>query len=110
MDPDALGLIYIKGASTDSGIDTATCMPPPPPPLPGCSGGGAPGVSAGRPVPQDARGEQWVVEYSGAGGYHGAGTPEEGLTSQGYSTQATSAGHVTDGSLGDLSEISSMSR
>ncbi|XP_052383392.1 signal-induced proliferation-associated 1-like protein 2 isoform X2 [Oncorhynchus keta] len=104
MDPDALGLIYIKGASTDSGIDTATCMPPPPPPLPGCSGGGVPGVSAGRPVPQDARGEQWVV-----GGYHGAGTPEEGLTSQGYSTQATSAGHVTDGSLGDLSEISSMS-
>uniref|UniRef100_A0A8C7IEF0 Signal-induced proliferation-associated 1 like 2 n=1 Tax=Oncorhynchus kisutch TaxID=8019 RepID=A0A8C7IEF0_ONCKI len=109
MDPDALGLIYIKGASTDSGIDTATCMPPPPPPLPGCSGGGVPGVSAGRPVPQDARGEQWVVEYSGTGGYHGAGTPEEGLTSQGYSTQATSAGHVTDGSLGDLSEISSMS-
>nr|XP_046166017.1 signal-induced proliferation-associated 1-like protein 2 isoform X4 [Oncorhynchus gorbuscha] len=110
MDPDALGLIYIKGASTDSGIDTATCMPPPPPPLPGCSGGGVPGVSAGRPVPQDARGEQWVVEYSGTGGYHGAGTPEEVLTSQGYSTQATSAGHVTDGSLGDLSEISSMSR
>nr|XP_046166013.1 signal-induced proliferation-associated 1-like protein 2 isoform X1 [Oncorhynchus gorbuscha] len=109
MDPDALGLIYIKGASTDSGIDTATCMPPPPPPLPGCSGGGVPGVSAGRPVPQDARGEQWVVEYSGTGGYHGAGTPEEVLTSQGYSTQATSAGHVTDGSLGDLSEISSMS-
>ncbi|KAM9491034.1 signal-induced proliferation-associated 1-like protein 2 isoform 4-T4 [Salvelinus alpinus] len=109
MDPDALGLIYIKGASTDSGIDTVTCMPPPPPPLPGCSGGGVPGVSAGRPVPQDARGEQWVVEYSGTGGYHGAGTPEEGLTSQGYSTQATSAGHVTDGSLGDLSEISSMS-
>uniref|UniRef100_A0A8C7DF22 Signal induced proliferation associated 1 like 2 n=1 Tax=Oncorhynchus kisutch TaxID=8019 RepID=A0A8C7DF22_ONCKI len=109
MDPDALGLIYIKGASTDSGIDTAPCMPPPPPPLPGCGGGGVPGVSAGRPVPQNARGEQWVLEYHGAGGYHGAGTPEGGLTSQGYSTQATSAGHVTDGSLGDLSEISSMS-
>ncbi|XP_064803204.1 signal-induced proliferation-associated 1-like protein 2 isoform X5 [Oncorhynchus masou masou] len=110
MDPDALGLIYIKGASTDSGIDTAPCMPPPPPPLPGCGGGGVPGVSAGQPVPQNARGEQWVLEYHGAGGYHGAGTPEGGLTSQGYSTQATSAGHVTDGSLGDLSEISSMSR
>ncbi|XP_064862448.1 signal-induced proliferation-associated 1-like protein 2 isoform X4 [Oncorhynchus nerka] len=110
MDPDALGLIYIKGASTDSGIDTAPCMPPPPPPLPGCGGGSVPGVSAGRPVPQNARGEQWVLEYHGAGGYHGAGTPEGGLTSQGYSTQATSAGHVTDGSLGDLSEISSMSR
>ncbi|XP_064862447.1 signal-induced proliferation-associated 1-like protein 2 isoform X3 [Oncorhynchus nerka] len=109
MDPDALGLIYIKGASTDSGIDTAPCMPPPPPPLPGCGGGSVPGVSAGRPVPQNARGEQWVLEYHGAGGYHGAGTPEGGLTSQGYSTQATSAGHVTDGSLGDLSEISSMS-
>uniref|UniRef100_A0A674A757 Signal-induced proliferation-associated 1 like 2 n=1 Tax=Salmo trutta TaxID=8032 RepID=A0A674A757_SALTR len=109
MDPDALGLIYIKGASTDSGIDTAPCMPPPPPPLPGCSGGGVPGVSAGRPVPQNARGEQWVLEYHGTGGYHGAGTPESGLTSQGYSTQATSAGQITDGSLGDLSEISSMS-
>ncbi|XP_071244497.1 signal-induced proliferation-associated 1-like protein 2 isoform X4 [Salvelinus alpinus] len=109
MDPDALGLIYIKGASTDSGIDTAPCMPPPPPPLPGCSGGGVPGVSAGRPVPQNARGEQWVLEYHGTVGYHGAGTPEGGLASQGYSTQATSAGHVTDGSLGDLSEISSMS-
>uniref|UniRef100_A0A4W5KY39 Signal-induced proliferation-associated 1 like 2 n=1 Tax=Hucho hucho TaxID=62062 RepID=A0A4W5KY39_9TELE len=94
MDPDALGLIYIKGASTDSGIDTAPCMPPQPPPL---------------PVPQDARGEQWVLEYHGTGGYHRTGTPEGGLTSQGYSTQATSAGHVTDGSLGDLSEISSMS-
>ncbi|XP_045074690.1 signal-induced proliferation-associated 1-like protein 2 isoform X2 [Coregonus clupeaformis] len=103
MDPDALGLIYIKGASTDSGIDTAPCMPPPPPPLPGCSRGGVPGVSAGRPVPQDARGEQWVLEYPRTG------APEGGLTSQGYSTQATSAGHVTDGSLGDLSEISSMS-
>uniref|UniRef100_A0A4W5L058 Signal-induced proliferation-associated 1 like 2 n=1 Tax=Hucho hucho TaxID=62062 RepID=A0A4W5L058_9TELE len=83
MDPDALGLIYIKGASTDSGIDTAPCMPP--------------------------QGEQWVLEYHGTGGYHRTGTPEGGLTSQGYSTQATSAGHVTDGSLGDLSEISSMS-
>ncbi|KAI1896955.1 hypothetical protein AGOR_G00100210 [Albula goreensis] len=30
MDPELLGLTYIKGASTDSGIDTAPCMPPPP--------------------------------------------------------------------------------
>uniref|UniRef100_A0A8C9KI48 Signal induced proliferation associated 1 like 2 n=1 Tax=Panthera tigris altaica TaxID=74533 RepID=A0A8C9KI48_PANTA len=27
MDPELLGLTYIKGASTDSGIDTAPCMP-----------------------------------------------------------------------------------
>uniref|UniRef100_A0A6Q2ZBC8 Signal induced proliferation associated 1 like 2 n=1 Tax=Esox lucius TaxID=8010 RepID=A0A6Q2ZBC8_ESOLU len=107
MDPDALGLTYIKGASTDSGIDTAPCMPPPPPPLPG--GGCAPRVSVGRLVLQDARGEQWAVEYPGTSSFPGVGTPEVGLSSQGYSTQATSAGLVTDGSLGDLSEISSMS-
>ncbi|KAL1006159.1 hypothetical protein UPYG_G00068640 [Umbra pygmaea] len=107
MDPDALGLTYIKGASTDSGIDTAPCMPPPAPPLPG--GGGVPRVSVGRLVLQDPRGEQWALEYPGTGSYPGCGTPEGGLSSQGYSTQATSAGLVTDGSLGDLSEISSMS-
>ncbi|KAJ8002318.1 hypothetical protein DPEC_G00178630 [Dallia pectoralis] len=108
MDPDALGLTYIKGASTDSGIDTTPCMPPPPPPpLP--SGGVVPSVSAGRLVLQDARGEQWALEYPGASSYPGLGTPEAGLSSQGYSTQAISAGLVTDGSLGDLSEISSMS-
>ncbi|OBS65893.1 hypothetical protein A6R68_05568, partial [Neotoma lepida] len=27
MDPELLGLTYIKGASTDSGIDTTPCMP-----------------------------------------------------------------------------------
>ncbi|XP_049337683.1 signal-induced proliferation-associated 1-like protein 2 isoform X3 [Astyanax mexicanus] len=32
MDPEMLGLTYIKGASTDSGIDTAPCCAPPPPP------------------------------------------------------------------------------
>ncbi|XP_062303840.1 signal-induced proliferation-associated 1-like protein 2 isoform X1 [Osmerus eperlanus] len=99
MDPESLGLTYIKGASTDSGIDTAPCMPPPPPPL----AGGVPAAS--RLVLQDCRGEQWPLEYPG--GYHAAGTPDGGLP-QGF-TQATSAGNVTDGSLGDLSEISSMS-
>ncbi|KAM3865353.1 signal-induced proliferation-associated 1-like protein 2 [Diretmus argenteus] len=87
MDPEALGLTYIKGASTDSGIDTAPCMPPPPAPAP-------PGGS--RLILQNGQGERWAVEY-----------PEGGL-SPGINL-ATSAGNVTDGSLGDLSEISSLS-
>ncbi|KAM4603434.1 signal-induced proliferation-associated 1-like protein 2 isoform 2-T2 [Polymixia lowei] len=96
MDPEALGLTYIKGASTDSGIDTAPCMPPPP----------APGLPAGAHLLlQDSQGQRWALEYPE--GYQGTGTPEGGL-SQGI-TQATSAGNMTDGSLGDLSEISSLS-
>ncbi|KAG7462830.1 hypothetical protein MATL_G00188900 [Megalops atlanticus] len=69
MDPEMLGLTYIKGASTDSGIDTAPCMPPPP--LPG---------------------EEQAKLY----------------LPQGYAS-AIAAGHITEGSIGDLSEISSHS-
>ncbi|XP_051528139.1 signal-induced proliferation-associated 1-like protein 2 isoform X1 [Myxocyprinus asiaticus] len=103
MDPESLGLTYIKGASTDSGIDTAPCMPPPPPSLP------LPGVGPSRMVMSDGRveaGLPWVLEY------HDEGKAEEGrvkmFLSQGYAP-ATATGLTTDGSTGDLSEISSLS-
>ncbi|XP_051531586.1 signal-induced proliferation-associated 1-like protein 2 isoform X2 [Myxocyprinus asiaticus] len=99
MDPESLGLTYIKGASTDSGIDTAPCMPPLP----------LTGVRPSRMVTSDGRveaGLSWVLEY------HEEGETEEGrakmFLSQGYAP-ATATGLTTDGSTGDLSEISSLS-
>ncbi|KAL1265927.1 hypothetical protein QQF64_003954, partial [Cirrhinus molitorella] len=103
MDPESLGLTYIKGASTDSGIDTAPCMPPPPPALP------LTGVGPSRMVTRDGRvetGLPWPLEY------HEDGETDEGrakmFLSQEY-VPATPTGHNTDGSTGDLSEISSLS-
>ncbi|TRY82087.1 hypothetical protein DNTS_024092 [Danionella cerebrum] len=101
MDPESLGLTYIKGASTDSGIDTAPCMPPPPPALP------LAGVGPSRMGLRDGRVETclpWPLEY------HEDGEMDEGkmFLSQGY-TPVTPTGHTTDGSTGDLSEISSLS-
>ncbi|XP_031435323.1 signal-induced proliferation-associated 1-like protein 2 isoform X2 [Clupea harengus] len=110
MDPEILGLTYIKGASTDSGIDTAPCMPAP-------SAAGGPGV-AGAVAGACAR-----VTLQGRGlepGHPAWGGGEEGaaLTDeehgklyppQGYAA-AIAGGHVTDGSMGDLSELSSHSR
>ncbi len=69
MDPESLGLTYIKGASTDSGIDTAPCMPPPPPALP------LTGVGPSRMVMRDGRvetGLPWPLEY------HEDGETDEG--------------------------------
>ncbi|XP_036402792.1 signal-induced proliferation-associated 1-like protein 2 [Megalops cyprinoides] len=101
MDPEMLGLTYIKGASTDSGIDTAPCMPPPPLP-------GVPGVAGSRAGLQ-GRGEalQWAAEHPDDGG----GPKEEQAKlylPQGYAS-AIAAGHIAEGSIGDLSEISSHS-
>ncbi|XP_023267427.1 signal-induced proliferation-associated 1-like protein 2 isoform X5 [Seriola lalandi dorsalis] len=93
MDPEMLGLTYIKGASTDSGIDTNPCV--------------APGA---RVLLQSRMGEQghpWVSEH------HEDGASEEDhgklYLPQGYASAIMSS-HVTDGSIGDLSEISSHSR
>uniref|UniRef100_A0A8C1Q9H0 Signal-induced proliferation-associated 1 like 2 n=1 Tax=Cyprinus carpio TaxID=7962 RepID=A0A8C1Q9H0_CYPCA len=103
MDSESLGLNYIKGASTDSGIDTAPCMPPPPPALP------LTGVGPSRMVMRGGRvetGLPWPLEY------HEDAETDEGrakmFLSQGY-VPATPTGHTTDGSTGDLSEISSLS-
>ncbi|XP_062320392.1 signal-induced proliferation-associated 1-like protein 2 isoform X2 [Osmerus eperlanus] len=89
MDPELLGLTYIKGASTDSGIDTNPCGPP-----------GA-RVLQGRLVEQAL---VWGPEHDAASEEdHGKAYLPQGLAS------AILAGHVTEGSIGDLSEISSHS-
>lgn len=93
MDPEMLGLTYIKGASTDSGIDTNPCM--------------APGV---RVLMQGRVGEQG---HPWASGLHEDGAPEEDhgklYLPQGYASPIL-ASQVREGSIGDLSEISSHSR
>ncbi|XP_043991487.1 signal-induced proliferation-associated 1-like protein 2 isoform X5 [Gambusia affinis] len=93
MDPEMLGLTYIKGASTDSGIDTNPCMPP-----------GARVLLQGRVGEQ---GHPWVSEH------HEDEMTEEDhgklYLQQGFAS-AIMGSHVTEGSIGDLSEISSHSR
>ncbi|XP_039640435.1 signal-induced proliferation-associated 1-like protein 2 isoform X3 [Perca fluviatilis] len=92
MDPEMLGLTYIKGASTDSGIDTNPCVAP-----------GARVLLQGRVGEQ---GHHWVSEH------HEDGASEEDhgklYLPQGYASAIMSS-HVTEGSIGDLSEISSHS-
>lgn len=102
MDPEMLGLTYIKGASTDSGIDTAPCSMTP----------GVASMSVARVMLQ-ARGASdpghpWTPELTEEGSVE-----EEHnrlYLPQGYAA-ALAAGHApVDGSTGDLSEISSHSR
>ncbi|XP_062257062.1 signal-induced proliferation-associated 1-like protein 2 isoform X4 [Platichthys flesus] len=93
MDPEMLGLTYIKGASTDSGIDTNPCVAP-----------GARVLLQGR---MGEQGHPWVSEH------HEDGASEEDhgkmYLPQGYASAIMSS-HATEGSIGDLSEISSHSR
>ncbi|XP_061601944.1 signal-induced proliferation-associated 1-like protein 2 isoform X3 [Cololabis saira] len=92
MDPEMLGLTYIKGASTDSGIDTNPCIPP-----------GARVLLQGR---VGEAGHPWAAEH------HEDGASEEDngklYLQQGFASAIMSS-HVTEGSIGDLSEISSHS-
>ncbi|XP_041866103.1 signal-induced proliferation-associated 1-like protein 2 isoform X3 [Melanotaenia boesemani] len=92
MDPEMLGLTYIKGASTDSGIDTNPCVPP-----------GARVLLQGR---VGEPGHPWMSEH------HEDGASEEDhgklYLQQGFASAIMSS-HVTEGSIGDLSEISSHS-
>ncbi|XP_068423566.1 signal-induced proliferation-associated 1-like protein 2 isoform X3 [Clinocottus analis] len=93
MDPEMLGLTYIKGASTDSGIDTNPCVAP-----------GARVLLQGR---MGEQGHPWVSEH------HEDGASEEDhgklYLPPGYASAVMSS-HGTEGSIGDLSEISSHSR
>uniref|UniRef100_A0AAQ4R019 Signal induced proliferation associated 1 like 2 n=1 Tax=Gasterosteus aculeatus aculeatus TaxID=481459 RepID=A0AAQ4R019_GASAC len=93
MDPEMLGLTYIKGASTDSGIDTNPCVAP-----------GARVLMQGR---AGEPGHPWVSEHHEEGGSE----EDQGkhYLPQGYACAIMSS-HVTEGSIGDLSEISSHSR
>uniref|UniRef100_A0A8C1S6W9 Signal induced proliferation associated 1 like 2 n=1 Tax=Cyprinus carpio TaxID=7962 RepID=A0A8C1S6W9_CYPCA len=102
MDPEMLGLTYIKGASTDSGIDTAPCSMTP----------GVASASVARVMLQGRGasdpGHPWTPELT-----------EEGSTEEDHGRlylpqsygAALATGHTpADGSMGDLSEISSHSR
>ncbi|XP_051677418.1 signal-induced proliferation-associated 1-like protein 2 isoform X5 [Oryctolagus cuniculus] len=96
MDPELLGLTYIKGASTDSGIDTAPCMP--------TAILGPMHLTGSRSLIH-SRAEQWAdaADISGP-----EDDPAKMYTVHGYAA-AISSGGATEGSMGDLSEISSHS-
>lgn len=97
MDPELMGLTYMKGASTDSGIDTAPCMPAT---LLG------PVHLAGSRSLIHSRAEQWTdgAEVSGPDD-----DPAKMYAVHGYASTISTSG-AADGSMGDLSEISSHSR
>ncbi|XP_055281778.1 signal-induced proliferation-associated 1-like protein 2 isoform X2 [Moschus berezovskii] len=95
MDPELLGLTYIKGASTDSGIDTAPCMP---------AAVLGPVHLAGSRSLVHGRAEQWADSDI-------PGPDDEQAkvyAVHGYAPGISTSG-AADGSLGDLSEISSHS-
>ncbi|XP_028623546.1 signal-induced proliferation-associated 1-like protein 2 isoform X2 [Grammomys surdaster] len=95
MDPELLGLTYIKGASTDSGIDTTPCMP--------ATILGPVHLTGSRSLIH-SRAEQWAdaAEVSGADD-----EPAKMYTLHGYASAISSS--AADGSVGDLSEVSSHS-
>uniref|UniRef100_A0A4W3HID3 Signal-induced proliferation-associated 1 like 2 n=1 Tax=Callorhinchus milii TaxID=7868 RepID=A0A4W3HID3_CALMI len=99
MDPELLGLTYIKGASTDSGIDTAPCIPP--------SLMGTVHLAGSRSV-IPSRADQMVqwVEHSEDGGTDDGQAKSYAVHNY---AAAISASRATEGSTGDLSEISSHS-
>ncbi|XP_041505844.1 signal-induced proliferation-associated 1-like protein 2 isoform X2 [Microtus oregoni] len=95
MDPELLGLTYIKGASTDSGIDTAPCMP--------ATILGPVHLTGSRSLIH-SRAEQWAdaADVSGADD-----EPAKMYTLHGYASAISTS--AAEGSMGDLSEISSHS-
>lgn len=96
MDPELLGLTYLKGASTDSGIDTTPCMPP--------AGLGPVHLVGSRSVIH-SRAEPWADSGDISGP-----DDEQAKMYAVHSYAPASAGGTADGSMGDLSEISSHSR
>uniref|UniRef100_A0A8B9HFY5 Signal induced proliferation associated 1 like 2 n=1 Tax=Astyanax mexicanus TaxID=7994 RepID=A0A8B9HFY5_ASTMX len=99
MDPEMLGLTYIKGASTDSGIDTAPCCAPPPPPDMAATAA-AHMVLHGQEIVEQ---ESWTTEHQEDNG------AEEELTKLRYSalpTRSPSARHSLYRTLSDESVCS----
>ncbi|XP_049723870.1 signal-induced proliferation-associated 1-like protein 2 isoform X3 [Elephas maximus indicus] len=96
MDPELLGLTYIKGASTDSGIDTTPCMP--------TSILGPLHLTGSRSMIH-SRAEQWAdaADISGPDD-----EPVKMYAVHGYAS-AISISNTAEGSMGDLSEVSSHS-
>ncbi|XP_075833806.1 signal-induced proliferation-associated 1-like protein 2 isoform X2 [Microtus pennsylvanicus] len=95
MDPELLGLTYIKGASTDSGIDTTPCMP--------ATILGPVHLTGSRSLIH-SRAEQWAdaADVSGADD-----EAAKMYTLHGYASAISTS--AAEGSMGDLSEISSHS-
>ncbi|CAO2609376.1 Signal-induced proliferation-associated 1-like protein 2 [Lemmus lemmus] len=95
MDPELLGLTYIKGASTDSGIDTTPCMP--------ATILGPVHLTGSRSL-LHSRAEQWAdaADVSGADD-----EPAKMYALHGYASAISTS--AAEGSMGDLSEISSHS-
>nr|XP_008518408.1 PREDICTED: signal-induced proliferation-associated 1-like protein 2 isoform X1 [Equus przewalskii]XP_008518409.1 PREDICTED: signal-induced proliferation-associated 1-like protein 2 isoform X1 [Equus przewalskii]XP_008518410.1 PREDICTED: signal-induced proliferation-associated 1-like protein 2 isoform X1 [Equus przewalskii]XP_008518411.1 PREDICTED: signal-induced proliferation-associated 1-like protein 2 isoform X1 [Equus przewalskii] len=96
MDPELLGLTYIKGASTDSGIDTTPCMP---------TTVLGPVHLAGSRSMLHSRAEQWADSAD----ISGPDDEQAKMYAVHRYAPAISAGSAADGSMGDLSEISSHS-
>lgn len=92
MDPELLGLAYAKGASTDSGIDTAPCL-------------GPAHLLGGRALVH-SRAEPWADAGELAGPDD---EPAKLYAAHGYAPALAASG-PSHGSLGDLSESSSHSR
>ncbi|XP_077073475.1 signal-induced proliferation-associated 1-like protein 2 isoform X2 [Siphateles boraxobius] len=101
MDPEMLGLTYIKGASTDSGIDTAPCSMTP----------GVANASVARVVLQGRGasdpGHPWTPELTEEGSME----EDRGrlYLPQSYAAALAAGNTPADGSIGDLSESSSHS-
>ncbi|XP_055473521.1 signal-induced proliferation-associated 1-like protein 2 isoform X2 [Psammomys obesus] len=94
MDPELLGLTYIKGASTDSGIDTAPCLP--------ATMLGPVHLTGSRSL-LHGRSEQWA---------DAADVPADSESAKAYALHGYASAipaSAAEGSLGDLSEISSHS-
>ncbi|XP_029425569.1 signal-induced proliferation-associated 1-like protein 2 isoform X2 [Nannospalax galili] len=96
MDPELLGLTYIKGASTDSGINTAPCMP--------ATILGPVHLTGSRSLIH-SRSDQWAdaADVPGADD-----EPAKMYALHGFASAISTSG-AAEGSMGDLSEISSHS-
>ncbi|KAM9613035.1 signal-induced proliferation-associated 1-like protein 2 isoform 3-T11 [Trichechus inunguis] len=96
MDPELLGLTYIKGASTDSGIDTTPCMP--------TSILGPLHLTGSRSMIH-SRAEQWAD----SGDISGPDGEQVKMYAVHNYASAISVSNTAEGSMGDLSEVSSHS-
>ncbi|XP_043943107.1 signal-induced proliferation-associated 1-like protein 2 [Protopterus annectens] len=99
MDSEVLGLTYIKGASTDSGIDTASCVPAPVI--------GQVHLSSSTLIEHNRTDE--MVTWADTDSCK-SDEEQTKLYSVHKFSSGISASHTSEGSMGDLSEMSSHSR
>ncbi|XP_029449720.1 signal-induced proliferation-associated 1-like protein 2 isoform X2 [Rhinatrema bivittatum] len=102
MEAELLGLTYVKGASTDSGIDTTPCSMAPPPAI------GPRHLSGGSRSVVHSRSEQ-TVRWTESSEAPGTDSEQTKLYTLHNYPSAISVSHASEGSMGDLSETSSHS-